>query len=144
MAKIEKKGDNWIVTPTNPEGGQATVHIKDENGRLVAVWIVDIAPQPEQDVENQEVNRKVNDRATVEISRGSFEFNRLEVVEGSEYLTEGADGSDFGDKDNLKLKFKPVPEGETRTVKVVEKAKIKVDQRDENGDLLLDLSLIHI
>ena len=138
FAKIEKKGDNWVVTPTNPKGGQATVHIKDENGRLVAVWIVDIAPQPEQDVENQEVNRKVNDRATVEISRGSFEFNRLEVVEGSEYLTEGADGSDFGDKDNLKLKFKPVPEGETRTVKVVEKAKIKVDQRDENGDLLLD------
>ena len=123
VAKIEKKGDNWVVTPTNPEGGQATVHIKDENGRLVAVWIVDIAPQPEQDVENQEVNRKVNDRATVEISRGTIDFNRLEVVEGSEYLTEGADGSDFGDKDNLNLKFKPVPEGETRTVKVVEYAK---------------------
>ncbi|GAA3523857.1 hypothetical protein ACFPRI_11020 [Corynebacterium pilbarense] len=123
VAKIEKKGDNWVVTPTNPEGGQATVHIKDENGRLVAVWIVDIAPQAEQDVENQEVNRKVNDRATVEISRGTIDFNRLEVVEGSEYLTEGADGSDFGDKDNLNLKFKPVPEGETRTVKVVEYAK---------------------
>ena len=123
VAKIEKKGDNWIVTPTNPEGGQATVHIKDENGRLVAVWIVDIAPQAEQDVENQEVNRKVNDRATVEISRGSIDFNRLEVTEGAEYLTEGADGSDFGDKDNLNLKFKPVPEGETRTVKVVEYAK---------------------
>ncbi|MCG7296429.1 hypothetical protein MHJ86_06095 [Corynebacterium afermentans] len=123
FAKIEKKGDNWVVTPTNPKGGQATVHIKDENGRLVAVWIVDIAPQPEQDVENQEVNRKVNDRATVEISRGTIDFNRLEVVEGSEYLTEGADGSDFGDKDNLNLKFKPVPEGETRTVKVVEYAK---------------------
>jgi len=89
----------------------------------VAVWIVDIAPQPEQDVENQEVNRKVNDRATVEISRGSIDFNRLEVVEGSEYLTEGADGSELGDKDNLNLKFKPVPEGETRTVKVVEYAK---------------------
>ena len=123
VAKIEKKGDNWVVTPTKPEGGQATVHIKDENGRLVAVWIVDIAPQPEQDVENQEVNRKVNDRATVEISRGSIDFNRLEVVEGSEYLTEGADGSELGDKDNLNLKFKPVPEGETRTVKVVEYAK---------------------
>ena len=123
VAKIEKKGDNWVVTPTKPEGGQATVHIKDENGRLVAVWIVDIAPQPEQDVENQEVNRTVNDRATVEISRGSIDFNRLEVTEGAEYLTEGADGSDFEDKDNLNLKFKPVPEGETRTVKVVEYAK---------------------
>ena len=123
VAKIEKKGDNWVVTPTNPEGGQATVHIKDENGRLVAVWIVDVAPQPEQEVENQEVNRDVNDRATVEISRGTIDFNRLEVVEGGEYLTEGADGSDFGDKDNLNLKFKPVPEGETRTVKVVEYAK---------------------
>ncbi|WP_143313368.1 hypothetical protein [Corynebacterium afermentans] len=123
VAKIEKKGDNWVVTPTNPKGGQATVHIKDENGRLVAVWIVDVAPQPEQEVENQEVNRDVNDRATVEISRGSIDFNRLKVVEGGEYLTEGADGSDFGDKDNLNLKFKPVPEGETRTVKVVEYAK---------------------
>jgi len=123
VAKIEKKGDNWVVTPTNPEGGQATVHIKDENGRLVAVWIVDVAPQPEEDVENQTVDRDVNDRATVEISRGSIDFNRLEVVEGGEYLTEGADGSDFGDKDNLNLKFKPVPEGETRTVKVVEYAK---------------------
>ena len=120
VAKIEKKGDNWVVTPTNPEGGQATVHIKDENGRLVAVWIVDIAPQAEQEVENQEVNRDVNDRATVEISRGSIDFNRLKVVEGGEYLTEGADGSDFGDKDNLNLKFKPVPEGETRTVKIEE------------------------
>ena len=123
VAKIEKKGDNWVVTPTNPKGGQATVHIKDENGRLVAVWIVDVAPQPEEDVENQTVDRDVNDRATVEISRGSIDFNRLEVVEGGEYLTEGADGSDFGDKDNLNLKFKPVPEGETRTVKVVEYAK---------------------
>ncbi|MBF4547260.1 hypothetical protein IRY31_04090 [Corynebacterium afermentans subsp. lipophilum] len=123
VAKIEKKGDNWVVTPTNPEGGQATVHIKDENGRLVAVWIVDIAPQPEQDVENQEVNRTVNDRATVEISRGSIDYNWLEVTEGSEYLTEGADGSELGDKENLKLKFKPVPEGETRTVKVVEYVK---------------------
>ena len=120
VAKIEKKGDNWVVTPTNPKGGQATVHIKDENGRLVAVWIVDVAPQPEQEVENQEVNRDVNDRATVEISRGSIDFNRLKVVEGGEYLTEGADGSDFGDKDNLNLKFKPVPEGETRTVKIEE------------------------
>ena len=123
VAKIEKKGDNWVVTPTNPEGGQATVHIKDENGRLVAVWIVDVAPQPEQDVENQEVNRTVNDRATVEISRGTKDFNWLEVDEGGEYLTEGADGSELGDEDNLKLKFKPVPEGETRTVKVVEYAK---------------------
>ena len=121
VAKIEKKGDNWVVTPINPKGGQATVHIKDENGRLVAVWIVDVAPQPEEDVENQTVDREVNDRATIEISRGSIDFNRLEVVEGGEYLTEGADGSDFGDKDNLNLKFKPVPEGETRTVKVEEK-----------------------
>ena len=120
VAKVEKKGDNWVVTPTDPKGGQATVHIKDENGRLVAVWIVDIAPQPEQEIENQEVSRTVNDRATVEISRGTIDFNRLEVVEGGEYLTEGADGSDFGDKDNLNLKFKPVPEGETRTVKVEE------------------------
>ena len=138
VAKIEKKGDNWVVTPINPKGGQATVHIKDENGRLVAVWIVDVAPQPEEDVENQTVDREVNDRATVEISRGSIDFNWLEVVEGGEYLTEGADGSKLGNEDNLKLKFKPVPEGETRTVKVVEKTKIKVDQRDENGDLLLD------
>ena len=120
VAKIEKKGDNWVVTPTNPEGGQATVHIKDENGRLVAVWIVDVAPQSEQEIDNQAVDRDVNDRATVEISRGSIEFNRLEVVEGGEYLTEGADGSDFGDEDILNLKFKPVPEGETRTVKVEE------------------------
>ena len=123
VAKIEKKGDTWVVTPTNPNGGQATVHIKDENGRLVAVWIVDIEPQSEQDVENQAVDREVNDRATVEISRGTKDFNWLEVVEGSEYLTEGADGSELGDKDNLKLKFKPVPEGETRIVKVVEYAK---------------------
>jgi len=123
VAKIEKKGDNWVVTPTNPEGGQATVHIKDENGRLVAVWIVDIAPQPEEDVEDQKVDRTVNDRATVEISRGSIDYNWLEVTEGSEYLTEGADGSELGDEDNLKLKFKPVPEGETRTVKVVEYVK---------------------
>ena len=120
VAKIEKKGDKWVVTPTDPKGGQATVHVKDENGRLVNVWIVDIAPQPEQEVENQTVDREINDRATVEISRGTIDFNRLEVVEGSEYLDDGADGSDFGDEDNLKLKFKPVPEGETRTVKVVE------------------------
>ena len=131
IAKIEKKGDNWVVTPTNPKGGQATVHIKDENGRLVAVWIVDIAPQAEEDIENQEIKRPVNDRATVEISRGTKDFNRLEVVEGAEYLTEGDEGSDFGDEDNLKLKFKPVPEGETRTVKVVEYVKTKTAEGEK-------------
>ena len=130
VAKIEKKGDKWVVTPTNPNGGQATVHIKDEKGRLVAVWIVDVAPQPEEDIENQEVKRDVYDRATVEISRGTKDFNRLEVVEGAEYLTEGDKGSDFGDEDNLKLKFKPVPEGETRTVKVVEYVKTKDGEKE--------------
>ncbi|WP_168168277.1 hypothetical protein [Corynebacterium sp. HMSC034A01] len=134
VAKIEKKGDKWVVTPTNPNGGQATVHIKDEKGRLVAVWIVDVAPQPEEDIENQEVERDVYDRATVEISRGSIDFNWLEVTEGAEYLTEGADGSKRGDKDNLKLEFKPVPEGETRTVKVVEYVQTKETEVDENGN----------
>ena len=134
VAKIEKKGDKWVVTPTNTNGGQATVHIKDEKGRLVAVWIVDVAPQPEEDIENQEVERDVYDRATVEISRGSIDFNWLEVVEGAEYLTEGADGSKLGDKDNLKLEFKPVPEGETRTVKVVEYVQTKETEVDENGN----------
>ena len=138
VAKLEKKGDKWIVTPTNENGGQVTVHVKDENGRLAAVWIIDVSKREVEELENQEIERTVRDRATVEITRGSKEFNWLVVEEGDEYLTEGTDGSKLGDKDNLKLKFKPVPEGETRTVKVVEYVKGKVDQTDADGNPLLD------
>ena len=138
MAKLEKKDGKWVVTPTNEKGGQVTVHVKDENGRLAAVWIIDVSKREVEELENQEIERTVRDRATVEITRGSKEFNWLVVEEGDEYLTEGTDGSKLGDKDNLKLKFKPVPEGETRTVKVVEYVKGKVDQTDADGNPLLD------
>ena len=138
VAKLEKKDGKWVVTPTNEKGGQVTVHVKDENGRLAAVWIIDVSKREVEELENQEIERTVRDRATVEITRGSKEFNWLVVEEGGEYLTEGTDGSKLGDKDNLKLKFKPVPEGETRTVKVVEYVKGKVDQTDADGNPLLD------
>ena len=135
VAKIEKKGDNWVVTPTKPEGGQATVHIKDEKGRLVAVWVVDVSKRDVEELENQKVEREANDRATVEISRGTKDFNWLEIVEGDKYLDKD---SEISKDANFRLKFKPVPEGETRTVKVVEKTKIMVDKLDENKQPELD------
>ncbi|WJY96472.1 hypothetical protein [Corynebacterium fournieri] len=134
-AKIEKSGDKWVVTPTDPNGGEVTVHIKDENGRLAAVWIVNIAPQEQDEVENVNREREVTDRSNVQISRGNADYNWLVVEEGEEFLAKGSKTDKDGD---FELKFKPVPEGETRTVKVVEYVKGMKDQLDENGDPLLD------
>ncbi|MFS2087148.1 hypothetical protein, partial [Stenotrophomonas geniculata] len=57
VAKLEKKDGKWVVTPTNEKGGQVTVHVKDENGRLAAVWIIDVSKREVEELENQEIER---------------------------------------------------------------------------------------
>lgn len=132
------KDDNgknvWVVKPKDPNGGTVYVDIFDGEHKI-GEWTVNIAPK--RDIDTVDVDareRKVTDRAVVDIYRGfegweNLPGNKLEIKEGEDLLD--LERSEMPDDGNWKLVFKPGAKG---TIRVVESQHFMEDTNEIGAD----------